>query len=84
MQRLGIVMIFGFISCFACFNIGAEEDIRAVKLVYAFPQLSFDRPVDLQDPHDGVRQLFVVEQAGRIRTFKNNITAVHGNRRTNA
>lgn len=38
----------------------------------AFPKLSFNRPVDLQQPDDGSGRLFVVEQAGRILVFANN------------
>ncbi|NIM20195.1 MAG: glucose sorbosone dehydrogenase [Candidatus Latescibacteria bacterium] len=37
----------------------------------AFHDLSFERPVDLQDPKDGSNRLFVVEQAGRIIVFEN-------------
>jgi glucose/arabinose dehydrogenase len=37
----------------------------------AFPNLSFSRPVDLQNAGDGSNRLFVVEQAGRIRVFEN-------------
>jgi glucose/arabinose dehydrogenase len=41
----------------------------------AFPALSFDRPVDLQDARDGTNRLFVVEQAGIIRVFNNDAAA---------
>lgn len=41
----------------------------------AFPNLSFDQPVDLQNPGDGTGRLFVVEQAGIIRVFDNNSSA---------
>ena len=37
----------------------------------AFPQLTFDRPVDLQAPPDGSDRLFVVEQPGRILVLEN-------------
>ncbi|MCB2204881.1 PQQ-dependent sugar dehydrogenase [bacterium] len=37
----------------------------------AFPQLGFNRPVDLQHAGDGSDRLFVVEQAGRIFVFPN-------------
>jgi len=39
------------------------------ELVDAFPQLSFDNPVDLRHAGDGSGRLFVVEQAGTIRVF---------------
>jgi glucose/arabinose dehydrogenase len=41
------------------------------ELVEAFPNLTFINPVDLQDPGDGSRRLFVVEQTGVIKTFAN-------------
>ena len=41
----------------------------------AFPNLSFERPVDLQNAGDGTDRLFVVEQAGRILVFPNDPAA---------
>jgi glucose/arabinose dehydrogenase len=40
-----------------------------IKTVVAFSDLSFRRPVDLQEPHDGTDRLFVVEQEGIISVF---------------
>ena len=37
----------------------------------AFPNLTFSRPTDLQSARDGSGRLFVVEQDGVIRVFKN-------------
>ncbi|MFW9991568.1 MAG: PQQ-dependent sugar dehydrogenase [Candidatus Odinarchaeota archaeon] len=44
-----------------------------VHLVIVFPDLSFERPVDLQHSGDETNRLFVVEQAGIIRVFDNNL-----------
>ncbi len=41
------------------------------QLTEAFPQLSFNRPVDLQNAGDGSNRVFVVEQRGVISVFKN-------------
>lgn len=41
------------------------------RVVEAFPNLTFRRPVDLQAARDGTNRLFVVEQDGVIRSFKN-------------
>ncbi|MGB7293074.1 MAG: PQQ-dependent sugar dehydrogenase [Thermodesulfobacteriota bacterium] len=41
------------------------------KLENAFPDLSFDRPVDLQSPADGTGRLFVAEQRGVIKVLFN-------------
>ncbi len=54
-----------------------EEDIVAQKelsLVEAFPNLSFERPVDFQSAKDGSNRVFVVEQEGIISVFENNST----------
>ncbi|MBR9978903.1 MAG: glucose sorbosone dehydrogenase, partial [Bacteroidetes bacterium] len=40
-----------------------------LSLENAFPNLSFNRPVDLQHAGDGSDRIFVVEQAGRIFVF---------------
>ena len=42
-----------------------------LRLSEAFPQLSFSRPVDLQNAGDDSNRLFVVEQRGVISVFKN-------------
>jgi glucose/arabinose dehydrogenase len=44
------------------------------KLIDAFPNLSFSRPVDLQHAGDNTNRIFVVEQAGEIFVFKNEAT----------
>jgi len=42
-----------------------------VQIEPAFPNLSFGRPVDLQQPPDSSNRLFVVEQRGVISVFQN-------------
>lgn len=41
------------------------------ELTAAFPDLSFERPVELQSPPDGTDRIFVLEQKGRIMVFPN-------------
>ncbi len=48
-----------------------EMEVVELNLVNAFPNLTFDRPVDFQSPDDGTDRIFVVEQSGTIRTFAN-------------
>ena len=43
----------------------------AYRVVEAFPNLTFRRPVDLQSARDGTGRLFVVEQDGVIMVFPN-------------
>ncbi len=45
----------------------------SVKTVNAYPKLSFDAPVEYTYANDGTNRVFVVEQAGRIRVFDNNV-----------
>lgn len=42
-----------------------------VNLVNAFPNISFDRPLDIQNAGDGTNRLFVVEQRGMMHVFEN-------------
>ena len=49
-----------------------SKSIPKTQIEVAFPNLTFDQPVDLQHPPDGSNRLFVVERAGRILVFENN------------
>lgn len=51
--------------------LGFSEAGGVYTLTDPFPNLSFVRPVDLQNAGDGSDRLFVVEQAGFIRVFDN-------------
>ncbi len=44
---------------------------KDLSLAEAFPALSFESPVDLQNAGDGTNRLFVVQQGGLIRVFSN-------------
>ena len=61
---LFLVIIFNFIHC----SSDAQDVINTTK---AFPNLKFNRPVDLQDPGNNSNKLYVVEQAGKIFVFDN-------------
>lgn len=45
------------------------------RLEEAFPNLTFQNPVDLQNPGDGTNRLFVLDQRGRIIVFQNSPAA---------
>lgn len=63
MRFLNYALLFVFImSC----SISAQ-----LRYVQAFPNLSFNAPVDIQNAGDGTNRLFVLEQEGRIRVFQN-------------
>ena len=57
--------------CASCSDDGTAPQSFGVRVVEAFPNLSFPRPVDIQNAGDGSNRLFVVEQAGRILVFEN-------------
>ena len=66
-----IFLLFAF-----CSDTTRDASIRTAdpagyKAVPAFPNLSFNRPVDLQHPPDNTNRIFVVEQAGVISVFAN-------------
>lgn len=52
-------------------NPPVSEENKGLKLVKAFPNLDFRRPVDLQGANDGTNRIFVVEQEGIISSFEN-------------
>ncbi|MFP2994466.1 PQQ-dependent sugar dehydrogenase [Spongiivirga sp. MCCC 1A20706] len=54
---------------------GNGNDSVTLELFNAFPELSFDQPVDLQSPNDGTNRIFVVEKTGRIQVFDNNLAS---------
>lgn len=54
----------------ACAQGNLEQPDGPLRLVEAFPNLSFTRPVDFQTPGDGSNRIFVVEQRGIIRAFE--------------
>ena len=59
-----------------CGNGANPADGATYEIVSAFPNLTFSKPVDLQNAGDGSNRLFVVEQAGRILVFLNNDTTM--------
>ncbi len=65
-RLLALVMLSG-----ALLGCNSPESQAQYSLSVAFPNLSFQRPVDLQHAGDGTNRLFVVEQAGRIYVFDN-------------
>ena len=48
-----------------------EEPEKRISVSEAFPALKFTSPVDIQSARDGSNRLFIVEQKGIIKVFKN-------------
>ena len=72
-QLIRALLLISCTTLLACINgpTAADSDLQDLGLEPAFPNLTFTRPVDLQDPGDGTNRLFVVEQAGMINVFEN-------------
>ncbi len=64
-MRYKLILSF-FISLLIASNIRAQFSLEN-----AFPNLSFNDPLDLQNSGDGTDRIFVVERAGRIKVFPN-------------
>ncbi|KXK25155.1 MAG: putative glucose sorbosone dehydrogenase [Candidatus Brocadia sinica] len=60
-----------FCLVFSVFGTANAQQILQYKLQDAFPNLSFDNPLDLQHAGDGTDRLFVVSQSGLILVFEN-------------
>jgi hypothetical protein len=60
------ILLTVFVLLVSCSNTSGQ-----IFLENAFPNLSFSRPVDLQNAGDGSNRIFVVEQPGIIKVFKN-------------
>ncbi len=66
-------LVAAFLLLFITVSCSAQTDVEmdGVQIEPAFPNLSFQRPVDFQYPEDGTNRVFVVEQAGTIYVFEN-------------
>jgi glucose/arabinose dehydrogenase len=63
------------IKCFLFFILIITVPLKInaqYKLLNAFPYLTFNQPLDFQDPRDGTNRVFVVTQDGIIYVFENN------------
>jgi glucose/arabinose dehydrogenase len=65
--KIILLILMGSAACQGKVNSAFSQ----TRLEPAFPNLSFNRPVDFQHPGDGSNRLFVVEQQGIIRVFEN-------------
>lgn len=63
LSLLSVSVIFLFLSCNA-----AQSQLQ---IESAFPNLTFQQPVDLQNAGDGSNRIFIVEQRGVISVFQN-------------
>lgn len=70
-SRVGLLLAFG-LSFGAC-QAGAQEEAGelSVRVVEAFPELKFERPLYFSMAPDGTDRVFVLEQGGRVVWFEN-------------
>lgn len=52
-------------------DVVAKTPNAGVRVVNAYPKLSFEAPVEYTHANDGTSRVFVIEQGGRIRMFEN-------------
>lgn len=78
MRNIRMPLLFAFLNlAIGCSSSDKEkEEVTTgtedrVKLIEAFPSLTFSSPVDIQHAGDASNRIFVVEQAGVIRVFDN-------------
>ena len=63
-----------FVLSWACSATVLAGDMPAYRLAVAFPHLKFQKPVWLTSFPDSAKRLFLVEQKGRILSFRNDPT----------
>jgi glucose/arabinose dehydrogenase len=63
------LMLFSYLS-----RQPVTPENKTLQIIEKFPNLTFERPLDLQPPNDGTNRLFIVEQTGRIFVFENTPT----------
>jgi glucose/arabinose dehydrogenase len=66
MKSLTVLTLFIFLS-----SCNSQERIYHSIFKEAFPNLTFEQPVDIQSPNDGTNRLFVLSQPGIIYAFNN-------------
>jgi glucose/arabinose dehydrogenase len=71
LKRLSTFSISSLVCLLAVSSVQnlAAENLPAMQMKVAFPKLSFNRPLWLEEAPDDSKRLFVLEQAGRILTF---------------
>ncbi len=80
MHRLSVYLLLIALLAFSCMSSSSVDSEppppaeNSFKVVKAFPNLSFQKPLDLQHPGDGSNRLFVVEQRGMIYSFENDLS----------
>lgn len=65
-------ILFLVVACNATSN-GSNSSAQPVRVVNAFPNLRFTMPIFFSAAPDGSNRVFVVEQAGVIRVFANDV-----------
>jgi len=73
-MKARMIVLFGFLlTCCDPKEVDSPQDPAkpaVVRTAVAFPNLTFRRPVDLQQPADNTNRLFVAEQEGIISVFQ--------------
>jgi glucose/arabinose dehydrogenase len=71
MKLFYLFLFFSSFQLCCCQNQTRDDSVSNLKIINAFPGLSFTRPVDFQIANDGSNRIYVVEQQGLIYSFEN-------------
>lgn len=62
------ILIFLLLATTSC---NTQDKVYELVFKEAFPNLTFEQPVDIQSPNDGTNRLFVLSQPGIVYVFNN-------------
>jgi len=74
MKNIQVILTIFLISLLGNGMRPSSQITNSHELSLAFPSLQFEMPVELLSPNDNTDRIFVVEQKGKILTFRNSST----------
>lgn len=76
LKKYTVLIVLTLIGCNGSDDNEPQAPIAedSIGIQNAFPNLRFEKPLDLQSPSDGTDRIFIVEQGGTIKVFSNDET----------
>lgn len=71
MRKLKYILMLSL--CFINISCESEKTSEKSVIINAFPNLTFENPVDIQTPEDETDRIFIVSQKGKIFVFPNDM-----------
>ncbi|MBK8943832.1 MAG: PQQ-dependent sugar dehydrogenase [Ignavibacteriae bacterium] len=72
MKYFSYIFLISIIVSLVSISCKNETTLAQPNISKAFPNLTFENPVDIQSPDDNTDRIFVVSQKGKILSFENN------------